>query len=370
MTARCSFDTEPWWARAMTGGGALALAGLGHHLRGGAASGGRACRGPGHLDRLDVRGRPLRRDLVEPGRQPLGQPSGVGEDDRRGVLLDQVDDALLDVRPDAARYGRRPRWRRAPVMSSTGTTTSRSQRFSDAGATTSTGAAPPRKRATSSTGRTVADRPDALGRPVEQRVEALERQREVGAALGAGDGVHLVEDHGLDAAQRLACLRGEHQEQRLGRGDQDVRRAGLQLAPVAGGGVSRAHPDADLRDLEPQPLGGVPDAGQRRPEVALDVDRERLERGDVEDPAPLGLLRRPRLAWPAGRSTTGTPRASCPSRSAPPPARAARRRSPPTRRPGRPWARRTPPRTRCGSGRRSRPGTLPPRHPPSPHRHP
>ena len=44
-------------------------------------------------------------------------------------------------------------------MSSTGTTTVRSQRFSDGGATTSTGAWPPRKRATSSSGRTVADSP-------------------------------------------------------------------------------------------------------------------------------------------------------------------------------------------------------------------
>ena len=42
----------------------------------------------------------LGRDLVEPGGQPLGEPSGVGEHDRRAVLLDQVDDPLLDVRPD------------------------------------------------------------------------------------------------------------------------------------------------------------------------------------------------------------------------------------------------------------------------------
>ncbi len=40
------------------------------------------------------------RDLVQPGGEALGQPARVGEDDRRPVLLDQVDDALLDVRPD------------------------------------------------------------------------------------------------------------------------------------------------------------------------------------------------------------------------------------------------------------------------------
>ena len=44
-------------------------------------------------------------------------------------------------------------------MSSTGTTTLRSHSFSEGGATTSTGADPPRNRATSSTGRTVAERP-------------------------------------------------------------------------------------------------------------------------------------------------------------------------------------------------------------------
>ena len=50
---------------------------------------------------------------------------------------------------------------------------------------------------------------DPPGRLVEQRVEALEAEREVRAALGAGDRVHLVDDDGLDAAQRVAGLRGE-----------------------------------------------------------------------------------------------------------------------------------------------------------------
>jgi hypothetical protein len=46
--------------------------------------------------------------------------------------------------------------------------------------------------------------PDALGGGVEQRVEPFEGQREVGAALGAGHRVHLVDDDGLDAAQLFA----------------------------------------------------------------------------------------------------------------------------------------------------------------------
>ena len=43
-----------------------------------------------------------------------------------------------------------------------------------------------------------------------------------------------------------------------------------------------------------EPVGGVPDAGQRGAQVALDVDGERLERRDVEHPAALLLVLRRR----------------------------------------------------------------------------
>jgi hypothetical protein len=42
-------------------------------------------------------------------------------------------------------------------------------------------------------------------------VEALEREGEVGAALGGDEAVDLVDDDGLDAAQELARVGGEHQ---------------------------------------------------------------------------------------------------------------------------------------------------------------
>ncbi len=123
----------------------------------------------------------------------------------------------------------------------------------------------------------------------------------MGAPLGAGHGVHLVHDDRLDPAQRLARLRGEHQEQRLGRGDQDVRRGGAEPAAVGRAGVAGAQPDGDVGGGDAEPVGGVPDAGQRRPQVALDVDGERLERGDVEHPAALLLLRRGRGGEPVDR---------------------------------------------------------------------
>ena len=62
------------------------------------------------------------------------------------------------------------------------------------------------------------------GLSAAQRVQPFQGQGQVRAPLVAGQGVHLVDDHGLDAPERLPGLRCQQQEQRLGRGDQDVRR--------------------------------------------------------------------------------------------------------------------------------------------------
>ena len=60
--------------------------------------------------------------------------------------------------------------------------------------------------------------PDALerrrvGRP--ELLQALQRQREMRAALRAGDRVDLVDDDRLDAAERLAGRAGEQEVQAL-----------------------------------------------------------------------------------------------------------------------------------------------------------
>ena len=150
---------------------------------------------------------------------------------------------------------------------------------------------------------------DALRGLVEERVEALEADREVGAALGAGDGVDLVDDDGVDAAQRLARLAGQHQEERLGRRDEDVGRGGAELAPVGRAGVAGPQPDRHLGDRRLEPLGGVADAGEGSPQVALDVDAERLERGDVEDAGAPGLVLGPLAAQqPVDRVEEGAQR--------------------------------------------------------------
>ena len=248
MSARCSLETEPWWALAMTASApvldpdwAMISAGL-------------VC-GSGRLA-----GGPLGGDLVEPGREPLGEPPAVGEDDRALVLLDQVDDVLLDVRPDRLRPRRlAPSPRRSRPGS--GHVLDRDDDLEvpllGAGRRDDLD-----RRAAAEEPRHLLERPhrraqpDPLGGLVEQRVEPLEGDREVGAALGAGHGVHLVDDHRLDAAQALAGLAGEHQEQRLRRGDHDVGRLGDELAPVGGRGVAGA-------DARRSPRGPAGRAGRR-----------------------------------------------------------------------------------------------------------
>ena len=123
---------------------------------------------------------------------------------------------------------------------------------------------------------------DALGLAVAllQRVQALERQREVRAALGGGHGVDLVDDHRLDAGEDLARLRGQHEVQRLGRRDEDVRRVAAHRRALALRRVAGADTHGEV---------GA-DAAQRRAQVALDVVGQRLQRRDVDEA---------RLRWPA-----------------------------------------------------------------------
>ena len=95
-------------------------------------------------------------------------------------------------------------------MSSTGTMTSSSSCLRTPASTTLTGRAahspvvgsrwrPPRNRATSSSGRWVADSPMRCGRTVSvEPLQPLQRQRQVGAPLGGRHGVDLVDDHVLD----------------------------------------------------------------------------------------------------------------------------------------------------------------------------
>ena len=229
-------------------------------------------------------------DLVESGGEPLGQPPGVDEHDRRPVCRDQVHDLPLHVRPDRplARGTRRrgdirsPRGQIGHVLH--GHTDRefealvRTRRHHRDG--TLPRQEPGHLRMWPHRGRQA----HPLRGRLQQLIQTLQAQREVGAALAAGHGVDLVDDHRVDARQGLAGRRGEQQEQRLGRGHQHVRGPGPLPSTLIRRGVAGADPDRDLCGLDSRRLGLARDPRQRGPEVALHVHRERLERRDVQHP--------------------------------------------------------------------------------------
>ena len=307
--SRSSWASEPWWARAISSNGITPATSS-------PSAAGVRRRGSVVLGCRELFVGDLVVELVQALGEPLGAAAVVDEDDRRGVLADQLQQLGVDRRPDRARVGGRvqrgldrPRVDsvRACVgmfvltadpaapggeaeeaggtsgfcMSSTGTTICRSRSLRIPALTISHSRFGPTRNLRDPLQR-------ALGRreadPLRFRValggdhvrEPLEGQRQVGAALGLGDGVDLVDDHGLDPGEDLAHLRGDHQVERLRGGDQDVGRRALHrlallLRRVAG-------PQAD-RDLGADSL-------QRRAQVALDVVGERLQRRDVDDLRP------------------------------------------------------------------------------------
>ena len=137
--------------------------------------------------------------------------------------------------------------------------------------------------------------PDALRvRPVvggDEMRQALERQRQMGTALGLGDGMDLVDDDGLGAGEDLSCCRGHHQIERLRCRDQDVRRLAAHRLALALRGVTGAQSDRDTgngtnlcRGRTATAWNACPHTPQGRAKVALDVVGERLQRRDVDDP--------------------------------------------------------------------------------------
>ena len=132
---------------------------------------------------------------------------------------------------------------------------------------------------------------DALQAPPAERVQPLEGERQVRAPLVPGDRVDLVHDHGRGGGeQAAAALGGEQDVERLGGGDQDVRRTAHHPRAVAGRCVARPHHRADLRQRTAGSGGKTANPFQRLMEVLLDVVAERLERRHVHH---IGAVRQP-----------------------------------------------------------------------------
>ena len=130
-------------------------------------------------------------------------------------------------------------------------------------------AAPARKWATDSNRILRGREADALQAVAAQSREPLQRQGEMGAALVRRDGVDFVDDHRPGVRQhRAPGLRAEQDVKRFRRRHQDMRRAAAHPLALGGGRVPGSDPGADIDIGKPAPAELLPDAGQRRLEVA------------------------------------------------------------------------------------------------------
>ena len=188
------------------------------------------------------------------------------------------------------------------VMSSIGTTTVRSQRFSLGGATTSTGLGPPRNRATSSTGRTVAESP--------MRWAGAASSSSSRSSDSARCAPRLVPATAWTSSRMtVSTPRSESRawEVSIRKSDSGVviRMSGGVVASLrrSAGEVSPERtPTVTSGTGMPSRSDGLPDADQGSPQVALDVDGESLERRDVENAAAAPLVVWAE-AWCASRSS-------------------------------------------------------------------
>ncbi len=127
--------------------------------------------------------------------------------------------------------------------------------------------------------------------------QPFQRQREVYPAFVPAQRVDLVHDHGTDVAEHPARTRaGEHQEQRLGGGDQDVRRGLEHLLAGVGRGVAGAHGHAQLRQRRAELPARAANPLERRAQVALHIVVQRLQGRHVQDMDPTGTAGTPTAA--------------------------------------------------------------------------
>ena len=157
----------------------------------------------------------------------------------------------------------------------------------------STGAWPPRNRATSSSGRTVAERPirwAGFSRRASRRSRLTARWApRLPPATACTSSTMTVSTPRRDSRACEVSIRNSDSGvvMRMSGGWLvSLRRSWAVVSPDRtptriSGSLARCR----------TPVGGVADACQRRPQVALDVDPQRLERRDVEHPAALRLLR-------------------------------------------------------------------------------
>jgi hypothetical protein len=216
--------------------------------------------------------------------QALGQPAGVDEDERGAVLGHERGDPVEDVgqllvggdglqlgvgqlegQIDRALVAHVDDLRQGPVA---------------------------HQQAAHRLHRALGGREADAGRPpVAQGLEPLQAEGQVGPPLVAGDGVDLVDDDGVDGAQRLASPpAGDEEVERLRRRHHEARRVPEHGRPLGAGGVAGADADREVRRRQAELDGHGGDLVEGSLEVLGDVDGQRLEGRHVEHPGHVGDL--------------------------------------------------------------------------------
>jgi hypothetical protein len=216
--------------------------------------------------------RVLAEALAQMARRPLGHPAGVDEDQGRAVHQDQLGDAAVDLLPLVVRHHRAERRRRDLEREVA------LLRIADVD-DPAIGIGRADQEARDLVDRLLGRRhADAGQRLRTDRLQPLERQREMAAALAGGEGMDLVDDHGARGREQApARQRAEQHVQRFGGRHQHVRRLAQRLLAFARRRVAGSHggADLDIGKAGRRELGA--DAGERRLEVQADVVRQRLQ---------------------------------------------------------------------------------------------
>ena len=322
ISARCSLRTEPWCARASTGGAPPAAPAcaieLGRRVARLVQRPRAAARAQISLSRAVSRSA-SRRELAN----TMVERWASTRSTTRSSTCGQIDAALL---PASAAVPARPRSRRqlGHVL----------DRHDDATGRTSWPPAAGRRSTSRAAGEERRDLVDRAHRG--RQPDALRRPRPAARRGAPGDSARcaprLVPATAWTSSTiTVSTPRSDSRACEVSSRNSDsgvvIRMSGglvEQRAALVGRGVAGADADRDVGLGQPEPRRLLPDAGQRAAQVALDVDGERLQRGDVQHPAAPPRLGRARARPPAGPAPRGTRPASCRSRWARRPARPAR----------------------------------------------
>ena len=212
-------------------------------------------------------------------RHPLGGAAGVGEDQRGAVGLGEPRQPVVDLAPDLVRHHRLQR-RIGKLDGQIALTVV-------AGIDDGEGIVP---RADEEP-RHLLDRllrrrhADPQRRVVAERCQPLQRQRQMRAALVAGQRMDLVHNHRLHRLQHLAPACGRQQDiERLRCGDENMRRLLAHLRALPRRCVAGAHRRRDVGERLAALQQRRVDRLQRLLEILVDIVRQRLQRRHIEHP--------------------------------------------------------------------------------------